>query len=52
MALNLVTGYKGRDHITAEQWADFNRGRVIYHRRITQLGRELILGLFSGNVIV
>ena len=26
MALNLVTGYKGRDHITAEQWADFNRG--------------------------
>lgn len=29
-----------------------DNGRVIYHRRITQLGRELILGLFSGNVIV
>ena len=29
-----------------------DNGRVIYHRRITQLGREFILGLFSGNVIV
>ena len=27
-------------------------GRVIYHRRITQLGREFILGLFSGNIII
>lgn len=29
-----------------------DNGRVIYHRRITQLGREFILGPFSGNVIV
>lgn len=29
-----------------------DNGRVIYHRRITQLGREFIFGLFSGNVIV
>ena len=26
MAVKLVTGYKGKDHVTAEQWADFNRG--------------------------
>ena len=29
-----------------------DNGRVIYHRRITQLGREFILGLFSGNIII
>ncbi len=26
MALELVTGYHGKNHVTAEQWADFNRG--------------------------
>ena len=25
MAVELVTGYQGKDHVTAEQWADFNR---------------------------
>lgn len=28
----------------------FDNGRVIYHRRITQLGREFILNLFYGKV--
>ena len=55
MALNLVTGYKGQDHVTAEQWADFNRGIFgdsavlpVGNQMAVEILRKIDLSNFSG----
>ena len=50
MALNLVTGYKGRDHITAEQWADFNRG-IFGEAAILPVGNKMAVSIQTANQI-
>lgn len=50
MALNLVTGYKGRDHITAEQWADFNRG-IFGEAAILPVGNKMAVAIQTANQI-
>ena len=50
MALNLVTGYKGRDHVTAEQWADFNRG-IYGESAILPVGSEMAVTIQTANQI-
>ena len=41
MAVKLVTGYKGKDHVTAEQWADFNRG-IFGDAAILPVGNKMV----------
>lgn len=50
MGLNLVTGYKGRNHVTAEQWADFNRG-IYGEAAILPVGSEMAVTIQTGNQI-
>lgn len=50
MALNLVTGYKGRNHVTAEQWADFNRG-IYGEAAILPVGSEMAVTIQAANQI-
>lgn len=50
MALNLVTGYRGRDHVTAEQWADFNRG-IYGESAILPVGNKMAVTIQTANQI-
>lgn len=50
MGLNLVTGYKGRNHVTAEQWADFNRG-IYRDAAILPVGSKMAVTIQTGNQI-
>ena len=50
MALNLVTGYKGRDHVTAEQWADFNRG-IYGEAAVLPVGSKMAVTIQTANQI-
>lgn len=50
MALELVTGYQGQDHVTAEQWADFNRG-IYGDAAILPVGSEMAVDIQTANQI-
>lgn len=50
MALELVTGYQGKDHVTAEQWADFNRG-IFGDAAILPVGNRMETAIQTANQI-
>ena len=50
MALELVTGYQGKDHVTAEQWADFNRG-IYGDAAILPVGSKMEVDIQTANQI-
>lgn len=50
MALDLVTGYKGQNHVTAEQWADFNRG-IYGDAAILPIGNKMQVEIQTVNQI-
>lgn len=50
MALELVTGYQGKDHVTAEQWADFNRG-IYGDAAILPVGSKMAVEIQTANQI-
>lgn len=50
MALDLVTGYKGQNHVTAEQWADFNRG-IYGDAAILPIGSKMQVEIQTANQI-
>lgn len=50
MAIELVTAYKGKDHVTAEQWADFNRG-VYGDAAILPVGNKMETAIQTANQI-
>lgn len=50
MAVELVTGYKGKDHVTAEQWADFNRG-IFGDAAILPVGNKMETAIQTANQI-
>lgn len=50
MAVELVTGYKGKDHVTAEQWADFNRG-IFGDAAILPVGSKMETAIQTANQI-
>ncbi len=50
MALDLVTGYQGKNHVTAEQWADFNRG-VYGDAAILPIGNRMQVEIQTANQI-
>lgn len=50
MAIELVTGYQGRDHVTADQWADFNRG-IFGDAAILPVGNKMEVAIQTANKI-
>ena len=50
MAMELVTGYQGKDHVTAEQWADFNRG-IFGEAAILPVGNRMEIAIQTANQI-
>ncbi len=50
MAVELVTGYQGKDHVTAEQWADFNRG-IYGDAAILPVGNKMETAIQTANQI-
>lgn len=50
MAIELVTGYQGKDHVTAEQWADFNRG-IFGDAAILPVGNRMETAIQTANQI-
>lgn len=50
MAVELVTGYQGKDHVTAEQWADFNRG-IFGEAAILPVGNRMETAIQTANQI-
>ena len=50
MALELVIGYQGKDHVTAEQWADFNRG-IFGDAAILTVGNRMETAIQTANQI-
>ena len=50
MALDLVTGYKGQNHVTADQWADFNRG-IYGDAAILPIGSKMQVEIQTANQI-
>ena len=50
MAIELVTAYKGKDHVTAEQWADFNRG-IYGDAVILPVGNKMETAIQTANQI-
>lgn len=50
MALELVIGYQGKDHVTAEQWADFNRG-IFGDAAILPVGNRMETAIQTANQI-
>lgn len=50
MALELVIGYQGKDHVTAEQWADFNRG-IFGEAAILPVGNRMETAIQTANQI-
>lgn len=50
MSLKLVTGYQGVDHVTAEQWADMNRGFAGVSG-ILNVGNNMSVQINSANEI-
>ena len=50
MAIELVTGYQGKDHVTADQWADFNRG-IFGKDTILPVGNRMETAIQTANQI-
>lgn len=50
MALELVTGYKGQNHVTADQWADFNRS-IYGTAAILPVGNKMAVEIQTANQI-
>ena len=50
MSLKLVTGYEGEDHVTAEQWADLNRG-IVGSSGILDVGNKMEVEIQTANQI-
>ena len=50
MAFDLVTGYKGEDHVTASQWADLNRG-IVGDAVILDVGSKMSVAIQTANQI-
>ena len=50
MAIDLVTGYRGNNHITAEQWADLNRG-IVGSGAILNVGSKMAVSIQTANQI-
>ena len=50
MALELVTGYKGQNHVTADQWADFNRS-IYGNAAILPVGNKMAVEIQTANQI-
>lgn len=50
MGLELVTGFHGEDHVTAEQWADFNRG-IYGDAAILPVGNKMTVEIQTANQI-
>ena len=50
MAIELVTGYQGMDHVTADQWADFNRG-IFGKDTILPVGNRMETAIQTANQI-
>ena len=50
MAIELVTGYQGKAHVTAEQWADFNRG-IFGEAAILPVGNRMETAIQTANQI-
>ena len=50
MAIELVAGYQGKDHVTAEQWADFNRG-IFGEAAILPVGNRMETAIQTANQI-
>lgn len=50
MGLELVTGFQGKDHVTAEQWADFNRG-IFGEAAILPVGNKMETAIQTANQI-
>lgn len=50
MSLELVTGYKGQDHVTAEQWADLNVG-LFGRDGILNIGNKMEVEIQTANQI-
>ena len=50
MAIELVIGYQGKDHVTAEQWADFNRG-IFGDAAILPVGNRMETAIQTANQI-
>lgn len=48
MALDLVTGYRGEDHVTAEQVADFQRG-IYGEAAILDVGSKMAVQVQTAN---
>ncbi len=49
--MEIVTGYKGQAHITAENWADLNRGIIGSDSYVLSVGREFESELVSNNLL-
>lgn len=49
--MEIVTGYKGQAHITAENWADLNRGIIGPDSYVLSTGREFESELVSNNLL-
>ncbi len=50
MSLELVTGYQGKEHVTAEQWADLNRG-ILGPSGILDIGNRMEVEIQTANQI-
>lgn len=50
MAFDLVTGFRGEDHVTAAQWADLNRG-LVGSAVILDVGSKMSVAIQTANQI-
>lgn len=50
MAFDLVTGFRGEDHVTAAQWADLNRG-LVGNAAILDVGSKMSVAIQTANQI-
>lgn len=49
--MEIVTGYKGKPHITSEKWADLNRGIIGAEEYVLGVGRMFESELVSNNLL-
>lgn len=49
--MEIVTGYRGKPHITSEKWADLNRGIIGAEEYVLGVGRMFESELVSNNLL-
>lgn len=49
--MEIVTGYRGKSHITSEKWADLNRGIIGAEEYVLGVGRMFESELVSNNLL-